>query len=206
MARNKTLAADSAVMQLNKSLVLSVLALILIVAGLKLIEFFQTTSVESDASKFVTEDLRSKYPEADVAIMTLTPKFNPGGEKYVEVKARVTEGAGTPCPARSHVFYNYPIQNFIAQPPEVITQNCRVCAESICTIAFPEEAAIASHTLGGTQALAAYIKTYPNTTYSVKEQGDSWITNWDSPTASYGLEVLLYRNGTLTSLESVSKK
>ncbi|NYZ73640.1 hypothetical protein H0O00_00700, partial [Candidatus Micrarchaeota archaeon] len=137
-------------MAVTREILLIVLLLIVIAVLVKLIEFFQINVIESDASNFVREDLHAKYPMADISVMTIVPKYNENGGKYFEVKARVTEDAETPCPERMHIFYNYPEQNFVPQTPEVITHNCAVCMEGICTIAFPEEAIIASHTLQGT--------------------------------------------------------
>jgi hypothetical protein len=196
-------------MAIRRELLL-ILALILVIAVLvKLIEFFQVNVVEADASKFVLEDLRSKYPQVDPAkdieIMTIIQKTNQNGQRYFEVKARVTEGAGTPCPERSHIFYNYPAQNFVPQLPEVITSGCRVCTEGICTIAFPEEAVIASHTFNGTGEVSGYLRLFPDAVPSVMEQEDAWKVAWSSPSAEYSYEMVLRRDGNVTGVKLLQK-
>ena len=102
-------------MAIKRELLLIVALLLVIAVLVKLVEFFQVNVVEGDASKFVLEDLRNKYPTADIAIMTITSKTNDNNQRYFEVKARVTQDPDTPCPERSHIFYNYPAQNFVPQ-------------------------------------------------------------------------------------------
>ncbi|MFH0737002.1 MAG: hypothetical protein V1827_00400 [Candidatus Micrarchaeota archaeon] len=185
---------------------LLILALILVIAVLiKVIEFFQVDVVEADASKFVMEDLRAKYPGADVSVMTITSKTNDNGARYFEVKARVTEDPDSQCPERSHIFYNYPAQNFIPQPPEVITSGCVVCTEGLCTIAFPEEAIIASHTFPGTITVKSYLSENPDAVPSVLEKPDSWLVRWDLQEADSFVTVGVHRNGTITSVEEGQK-
>ncbi|MEW6748506.1 MAG: hypothetical protein AB1295_02255 [Candidatus Micrarchaeota archaeon] len=178
-----------------------ILALVIVIAVLvKVVEFFRADVVEADASKFVLEDLRSRYPNAEIGIMTITPKNNPSGERYFEVKAKVTKYAESACPERSHIFYNYPAQNFVAQPAEVITSGCQVCTEGICTIAFPEEAIIASHTLLGTEEVERFIQYNDDAEPSVYEKEDSWTVKWDS--LSGYVIVNLHRNGSILGVES----
>jgi len=179
-----------------------ILALVLVIAVLvKVIEFFQADVEEADASKFVLEDLRSRYSDAEIGIMTIIPKTNPSGDRYFEVKAKVTENADSPCPERSHIFYNYPAQNFIAQPAEVITSGCEVCTEGICTIAFAEEALIASHTFPGTETVGVFLQLNDDAEPSVYEKEESWTVKWDSVSAGYFLLVEIHRNGTIVSVE-----
>ncbi len=192
-------------MAVTREILLIVLLLIVIAVLVKLIEFFQINVVESDASNFVREDLRNKYPVADIAVMSITPKYNDNGAKYFEVKARVTEGAESPCPERMHIFYNYPAQNFVPQQPEVITHNCAVCTAGICTIAFPEEAIIASHTLKGTTEVSSYIQSSGNAVPTVTEKPDSWVVVWDSETADYYYSVSVHRSGEILSVERIAK-
>ncbi|MCI0503784.1 hypothetical protein L0Y65_03670 [Candidatus Micrarchaeota archaeon] len=194
-------------MAIRRELLL-IIALILVIAALiKIIEFFQVNVVEADASKFVIEDLNSKYPGSDVAIMTIVPKTNDNGARYFEVKAKVTENPLSPCPERSHIFYNYPAQNFIPQPAEVITSGCKVCTEGICTIAFAEEAVIASHTFPGTGAVTSYIHSNEGASPSVAEKPDeeSWLVKWDAPGAASYFLVYVHRNGTVLSLDEGQK-
>jgi hypothetical protein len=130
---------------------------------------------------------------------------NPSGAKYFEVKARVTENPASPCPERSHIFYNYPAQNFVPQPAEVITSGCEVCTEGICTIAFPEEAVIASHTFPGTSAVEAFIKATDGAGPHVSENpaGESWSVRWDSASGPAYMLVEIHRNGTVLSVRKL---
>jgi hypothetical protein len=188
---------------------LLIIALILVIAALiKIIEFFQVNVVEADASKFVLEDLGGKYPDADISIMTISPMTNANGARYFEVKARVTEGPQSPCPQRSHIFYNYPAQNFIPQPAEVITAGCEVCTSGICTIAFPEEAVIASHTFAGTSAISAYLSANPDAIPSAAEKPstESWLVKWNSPSAPSYFLADIHRNGTVLSVKETQKQ
>ncbi len=190
-------------MAIKRELLLIVALLLVIAVLVKLVEFFQVNVVEGDASKFVLEDLRNKYPTADIAIMTITPKTNDNGQRYFEVKARVTEDPDSPCPERSHIFYNYPAQNFVPQQPEIITHNCAVCTEGICTIAFPEEAIIASHTFPGTADVQDYLRKNANAVPSVAEKSDSWEVTWSSQTANQSFVVDVRRDGTISSVSAV---
>ncbi|MEW6721678.1 MAG: hypothetical protein AB1324_00285 [Candidatus Micrarchaeota archaeon] len=192
-------------MAIRRELLL-ILALILIIAVLvKLIEFFQVNVVESDASNFVLEDLQNKYPGADTEIMTIEQKTNPSGAKYFEVKARVTEDPGGPCPERTHIFYNYPAQNFIPQLPEAITRNCAVCTEGLCTIAFPEEAIIASHTFPGTADVSSYLRAYPSAVPTVTELADSWMIKWDDKDADHYFVMEIHREGSVLEVKKIGK-
>ncbi len=192
-------------MAIRREILLIVVLLVIIVVLVKLAEFVSTMNVEeTDASKFVLEDLRIKYPTADLAIMSMTPGYNERGGKYLEVKARVTQNADSPCPERSHMFYNYPVQNFVPKPPEIITANCVVCTEGICTIAFPEEAIIASHTFPGTGAVRAYLVENQNAVPTVTEKAESWVVRWDSATAGSSYVVEIHRNGTVASITALS--
>jgi hypothetical protein len=184
-------------MAVRRELLLILVLLAVIAALVMAIQFFQINVVEADASNFVTEDLHSKYPYADISIMTITPMKNDENRRYFEVKARVTQLMDTPCPERSHIYYNYPAQNFVPQPPEIITRNCQVCAQGICTIAFPEEAIIASHTLDGTEDVESFVNQYQNAVPTVEELSDSWVVTWYSTLANSSYVVTIHRNGTV---------
>ncbi len=177
---------------------LLILVLLAVIAALVMaIQFFQINVVEADASNFVTEDLRSKYPYADISIMTITSMNNDENQRYFEVKARVTQLMDTPCPERSHIYYNYPEQNFVPQPAEIITKHCQVCTNGICTIAFPEEAIIASHTFAGTEDVESFVKKYPNAVPGVEEKSDSWVVSWYSSLANNSYVVTMHWDGTI---------
>lgn len=192
-------------MAIKREILLIVLLILVIAVLVKLVEFFQNNVVGGDASKFVLEDLSTKYPTADIEILAITPKINDNGEQYFQVEAKVTQGNDTPCPQRSNIYYNYPAQNFVPQPPEIVTQNCVVCTVGVCTIAFPEEAIIASHTQPGTSDVQAYLQTYPDALPTVTQQTDSWLVRWDSSTAKSYYNVEVQNNGTIVSVNSYPK-
>ena len=166
---------------------------------------------EEGAKSFFLEDLKEKYPGADVReIMEIFPATASDGSPYYQLKARVTTGVATPCPERMHVFYDYPPKNFVAQQPEYITRGCKVCLDSpTCILAFPEEAIIASHTYNGTEDVAAFVKgnsdaravalfldTYEGAT-------GAWRVTWSSDTNPVSYDVVLSK--TQNSILSVKK-
>jgi hypothetical protein len=130
--------------------------------------------------------------------------FNAQGNKYYEVKARATQGLETPCPRRIHIYYNYPVQNFVPQPAEVITQDCRVCTQNTCALIFPEEAIIASHTYSGTKQVSLFL-VQASATPTAKEFGSLWEVKWDSEDSSFYYQVDLSKNGTLLNVSRVEK-
>ncbi len=192
-------------MATRRELLILVSLIIMILLLVKLVEFFEVNIVEADASKFVIEDLYAKYPNSDIEIMTVKERYNDAGEKYFELKARVTEGYNTACPTRMHIYYNYPVQNFVPQPTEYITHNCEVCTEGTCTIAFSEEAIIASHTFDGTEEVDAFIKLFEAAYPTVSEEENNWRVNWDSPVSTHYYTVLVGKDGSIKSVEMVEK-
>ena len=192
---------------MSREILLIVALLIFIVLIVKVAELFQKVPAESDATRFVLDDLSSKYRNADISIMSINPKTNEKGGKYFEVKTKVTMHPQSPCPERSHIYYNYPAQNFVPQPSDVVTSNCAVCQERSCIIAFSEEAVIGSHTLSGTEMVQAYVDLYSSSLLSpqVTETTDSWTITWDSTSASYYIVVSLKRNGLVTSVKRFDK-
>ena len=183
---------------------LHLIAILLVVAALLILftPFFRAPLDEESASNFVLEDLRSKYPAADIEVMTVAEHTNDYGQTYFELKTKVTKNPDSPCPERVHIFYNYPEQNFVPQPEEIITQNCEACTEGICTIAFKEEAIIASHTFEGTEQIASFIKSHPDATPSVVEKEESWSVVWHDEEEGYGIEI--HRNGTVLDIYSLN--
>jgi len=192
-------------MGIRKELQLIVVLLVLIVLLVKAVEFFKVDVVEADASNFVMEDLTSRYPNADISLMSIKQKSNDAGGNYFEVKAKVTENPNSPCPERMHIYYNYPEQNFVSQPNDIITKDCEVCLEGICTLAFPEEAVIASHTFVGTDVVALYLSSYPSAFPTTSEGQNSWTVVWDSPLALEKYLVQLGKDGTILSIEKMEK-
>ncbi|MBU0527058.1 hypothetical protein KKE92_01130 [Candidatus Micrarchaeota archaeon] len=192
-------------MGIRRELLLIVILIVIVAVLAMAVRFFNVNVVEADASNFVMEDLQSKYPYADIGIMAISSQYNEAGGKYFEVKAKVTAAPETKCPERSHIYYNYPAQNFVPQPPEVITKNCVVCSKGICNIAFPEEAIIASHTFEGTENVRSYLQANQNAIPYVNENNNSWEVVWNSQTADSYYAVTLHRNGTILGLGSISK-
>lgn len=190
---------------MKRELQLILVLLFLIIVLVKVAELFKSEVVEADASKFVTEDLRAKYPDADISVMSIKQMHNGAGTAYFEVKAKVTLEPNGPCPERMHIYYNYPEQNFVSQPNEYITSNCAVCTEGICILAFPEEAIIASHTFEGTGDVAAYLERYPSAYPVISEKPDSWVVLWDTPLALEYYTVEIGKDGTLVSIRQTPK-
>ncbi|MDO8553532.1 MAG: hypothetical protein Q7S22_01890 [Candidatus Micrarchaeota archaeon] len=184
-------------------LIFGLVVFILILVAL--IDFIKRNVEKADATKFVTEDLKNKYSGADVSIIATTEKSNTDANIYYEIKSKVTTNLDSACPERTHIYYNYPEQNFVAQPPEYITRNCKVCTEGTCVLAFPEEAIIASHTLKGTQEISTYLAVNKNAFSTVIEQADGWLVSWDSPSSDYSYSVNLARNGAVVSIEKNQK-
>lgn len=183
--------------------------LILLAAAALAIAFFifsrpGTPVTQADAEKFFLDDLASKYPNADIREITdILPLTASDGTPYYELKARVTSGMSTPCPERINVYYDYPPKNFVAQPPEYITKGCEICInEPVCTIAFPEEAIIASHTYTGAEKVEQFIKANADASAGEPAFMDSyggyfggvWIVNWSSASANASYSVLVSKS------------
>lgn len=177
-----------------------ILVLIFIVISLTLMADFVKKNAEiGDAGKFVLEDLRTTYPGCDIELITVNEKMNKDGERYYEVKAKVTLKQGSPCPERFHIYYNYPEQNFIPQSPEYITKDCIVCKEGPCVLAFPEEAIIASHTLNNTEEVRNFILLYDDATAVAEELPTKWLVRWSANSSDFGIEVELTKDGKVLS-------
>src|SRR5271157_5634521 len=102
-------------MAIRREIVIILLLILFLAVAIKLMEIFSVNPGESaDASKFVLEDLASKYPGADVSIMNITPETT-NGSSYLQVEAKVTQDPLSPCPLLSHIYYDYPVQNFVPQ-------------------------------------------------------------------------------------------
>jgi hypothetical protein len=191
-------------MALKRELLLIFVLLITIAVLVQAVDFFSVSVESSDAAKFVLEDLRYKYPDADISILETKELYNENSEKYYEVKAKVTQGLDSACPRRVHIFYNYPDQNFVPQPADVITANCRVCTEGTCIMNFEEEAIIASHTFSGTTEVSTYIVS-ESAKPTVSDLTDSWLVTWDSDNAGYFFEVTIDKSGEILNLSKIEK-
>ncbi len=190
----------------------SALVVILIAAALAVAWFVFSKPAypltQDDAKKFFLEDLKGKYPDAEVREITeILPQTTPEGNPYFQLKARVTNGLSTPCPERINVYYDYPPKNFVAQPPEYITKGCKVCLNvDVCVLAYPEEAVIASHTYSGTDAVSQFIKGNADAKAeaSFKEQYGEfpgvWLVKWSSA-ASNGTYTVALSKGENRVLE-----
>ena len=191
-------------MKMGRNFILTVVGILFIsLVLLKISSFFSPEIPTTDATRFVLEDLAAKYPGGETVIMNITPKYNSAGEPYYEIKTRLVKNSGSvACPERLHIFYNYPVQNFIPQPPEIITHDCRVCQEGLCTLLFKEEAVIASHTLPGTAKIKTFLENNPNASVNVSEHSSSWLVKW-LRSDGFGLSVLLRNNGDILSVQSV---
>ena len=162
---------------------------------------------EEKAVNFVMDDLANKYPGGDYSILSMELKKSDKGENYYDIKAKATIGLDTPCPKRIHVYYNYPEQGFVVHPPDVVTDNCLYCTnQPNCIIMFDEEAIIASHTIGGTEAVTAYISEFDaQPKVSFDDANDVWTVTWDSPAADRTVTVKISSGNALESVEQAEK-
>jgi len=190
---------------MKNELIAIVLLILASVFLISIIDFYKKNIEFSDAKKFVTEELKVKYPLAEIGIISVEEKNN-NGTKYYEIKTRVTKNAATPCPERMHIYFNYPMQNFVSQPPEYVTKNCKVCLEKQnCPILFAEEAIIASHTMPGTEAINEFIMDSVGAYPTVTENENSWVIQWDSQFTTYYYQVEISKSATLGKVEKNSK-
>jgi hypothetical protein len=187
---------------MKKEVLLILLALLAILSAYFVFAKPAYPMTVEDAKKFFLEDLKEKYPGADTReVMEISPQTYSDGTSYYQLKARVINGAGTPCPERIHVYYDYPPKNFVAQPPEYITKGCQVCInEPKCTLAFPEEAIIASHTYPGTEAVGNFIRQYADARASAtamdsyKNYAGVWVVEWTSQSSAVSYTVVLSKS------------
>ncbi|MBI4399566.1 hypothetical protein HY570_02345 [Candidatus Micrarchaeota archaeon] len=181
---------------MNKLLIIGILVVLAVVIYLGI--SIKQEITEAQATKFVLDDLSSKYQGAKIGILTIekneTSDWN--------IKAWVTYSADSPCPNRKHVYYNYPKFNFVTRE-ESITPECKVCEGSReCIIVFPEEAIIASHVKQGTEGTNAYLKNYPDAKAAAvfnppENEGytDAWLVTWTSEKTNVTQYVLLNKFG-----------
>ena len=155
--------------------------------------------------QIILDDLSTKYPNASIGILELSEMQNKDNGTYYRIKAKVVLDPNGPCPERMHVYYNYPKQNFVPQPPEHITTGCTVCksADNVCVLLYPEEAVIASHTMPGTSVVSGFIKRHRNAiTHVVKSikhnDTEIWSVTWTSGNSS--IVVDMYKNGTVQNI------
>jgi hypothetical protein len=187
---------------MKASVLLILLALVALAAIVIVFSKPAYPMTEEGAKKFFLEDLKEKYPAADVReVIEIIPMTASDGTPYYQLKARVTSAISSPCPERLHVYYDYPPKNFVAQPPEYITRGCKVCIdEPKCTLAFPEEAVIASHTYPGAEKVAAFVRANSDAAAqatpadSYGDYGGVWIVKWSSASAGTGFTAVLSKS------------
>lgn len=192
---------------MRKELIAIVILVIAMAFLISVIEFYKKNIEAGDAKKFVLEELRTKYPYSDISIISVADKTNANGGKYYEIKAKVTNNAAGPCPERMHIYFNYPEQNFVSQPPEYVTKNCQIClGRGNCLVLFEEEAIIASHTLPGTENVAQYISGVNGAYPVVSEMENEWRVTWDSPLAGYLYTVEISKDAKLLNVSIRTKE
>ncbi|MEM4367147.1 MAG: hypothetical protein QW035_03390 [Candidatus Anstonellales archaeon] len=173
------------------------IALLLLIMALTILlikPFLPDYVVEEDIRNYVIEDAAVKYPQAEVIeVVSMDKKYSSKGD-YYEVKVRVSWGLQTKCPSRIHLYYNYPEQNFVPQPPEVITERCQLCIAEHCSILFPEEAIIASHKLYPTAEISSYIDSYQAMPEVIFRDG-KWYVTWTSRKGDSSICVIVEKNG-----------
>ncbi|MCK4319202.1 hypothetical protein KAW38_01370 [Candidatus Micrarchaeota archaeon] len=175
---------------------LLILSLILIFS----ISFYEIGTLEEDAKKYVMEDARIKYPAADIIeIINMEKSFNEEEAEYYKITIRISENLESPCPTRIHLYYNYPEQNFVIDPPEKITKGCITCEGEGCVIAFEEEAIIASHTNKGSELVAEFLKEEPTAMPLVVKTGDGWMVSWIGEEREY--DVYINIGGEISKVE-----
>lgn len=159
-------------------------------------------SVE-DAKRFVLDDLRHKYPNADYEILLVKEENTTAPGKRYNIKARVTLFPDSPCPERLHLYYNYPEQGYVTQPPDYITKDCKVWGGDGAPIIYEEEAIIASHTKSGTENVHSYIEQR-NATHTVRfdDSEGTWIVTWNAEGTEFFYEVTISTNGSIVSVVS----
>ncbi|OIO21213.1 hypothetical protein AUJ17_02650 [Candidatus Micrarchaeota archaeon CG1_02_47_40] len=149
-----------------------------------------------DARNFVLEDMKTKYPNAEITEVISSKEEN-GAYK---IKGRVSSALSSPCPQRLHLYYDYPVSHFVTWV-ENITRNCKVC-EGLpeCVIAFEEEAVAASHTYAGSERVGAYLVKYPDAKASYEllsefeGETDVWHVTWEGAYAAVKMNVYLSKN------------
>lgn len=190
---------------MKREIIITVLLIILVITLILSMKFVGSNFEQSDAKKFVVEDLRVRFPKADkIEVITFTEKLNDAGVPYYAIKASVSEKLETPCPTKTHYYYNYPEQNFVPAPPEYVVKNCKVCESTLCIIAFEEEAIIASHILENTNTVRNYIIAHSDALPNAVRVENGWKVIWKS-SAEYGYIVRVTDTGIIQSAETCNK-
>lgn len=191
------------------------IVVLVIIISISLLFFYDWVPpiTEKDAQTSVLEDLNAKYGDmAEYEIISINENFpiEEGKGKYFTIKARVTLNPESPCPERIHLYYNYPEQGFVTQPPDYITKNCEIClGQPICQLIFNEEAIIASHTIKGTEIVEQYLTLYPGAKANVippTNGQENWIVKWDAENSDFYYTVEISRNAELMNISTNFKE
>lgn len=187
---------------MKKEIIIIIILIILVISLVLGLKFTTDNFGGGDANKFVYEDLKKKFPDADkIEILITEPKTNEKGFSYYFIKATVSANLSTPCPTKTYYYYNYPAQNFVPSPPDYVVKDCQICGNTTCMISFPEEAIIASHTLNGTDAVHKYVISQ-NIIPHVSKTANGWMVIWGNSPVNYSYKVIMGDNGTVLSIES----
>ncbi len=193
--------ADFTMVKMKREIVITALLAIIVVALILGMKFTKGSVDAGSAEKFVLEDLRTKFQDADkIKIVKSEQKANEKGESYYAIKVALSDGLDGPCPNRTNYYYNYPVQNFVPAPPEYAVIGCMVCQTSPCLIAFEEEAVIASHTLPGTGDVHSYILLSGDAKSMVSKIPEGWKVMWTS-SLNYSYSVDVSNDGKITGVE-----
>ncbi len=191
------------------------IVVLIIIASLFLLFFYEWAppATEGDARTSVLEDLNAKYDgNAEYEILSINENTPIEGEKgkYFTIKTRVTLNPESSCPERIHLYYNYPEQGFVTQPPDYITKDCEICIDQpTCQLIFNEEAIIASHIIKGTDDITQYLTQYLDAKATVSApttEQENWIVTWDSTSADFYYIVELTRNAELINISTNFKE
>lgn len=180
---------------MKKEVLLIILLIVALLAFLSFSRLFTGRS-EEDARKFFAEDLAENYPTADAREIIDVSKIGEGPTSYYALKARVSYNLSTPCPSRTEVEYNYPVQNFIKRTDPLV-YGCQVCINRPrCVLTYEEEAIIASHSYNGTEAVNNYLHQHPDAKPkatlldSYADERNVWQVDWTANGAE-GLRVYI---------------
>jgi hypothetical protein len=159
---------------------------------------FQQSDFNITARQAILDDARIKYPSADVIDIVNVTEGVSGGEGYSIVKVRVTEEYNSTCPKRYHLEYFYPKQKFEPSKPILMTNDCSLCADGKCVVAFEEEAIIASVSAPGTKTVRSFV-TKNGATPKAYSSGDNWQVIWAAQNSS--VEVDMANTGAINSIK-----
>jgi hypothetical protein len=135
----------------------------------------KTARIEQESiENAIIEDASQRFRGADIIdIAYLTKRDN-----NEVVVLRVTYNYSSVCPKRQHVYYSYPEGRFIPSYPVEVITTCDLCKNNACTIAYEEEAIIASLNIKGTEAVRDFVITEKARPLPRKIGDDIWKVSW----------------------------